>query len=523
MPAAVVGDVVVLSPFSIGVSLPTPTILGGDVLGISSFSVGVGLQTPLIVSGDSIALSVFEAMVTIVAPALTGPAFVDPTSIVGLKEWHDALDEDASFQDAARTVPAVSNGDPVGGVVDESGIGWHLGQTTDAKRPLLELVTVNGYPGRCWHFDGVNDFLANALTLPQPNTIMLVARVRALSGAQAIIDSSAAGYNNLYANTGVTTGYAGKIGATTTRDGDWCVFRITFNGASSKIGIDARTPVTVDLGTQARSALTIAATLAGGAPLEIWASELVVYDHALTDEDVTNLLAYFRARHSFLKPLSGKQAACVGGSVTQGYGLVDSVTQSWPVLVSNMHPGEVRWRNFGFAGQQLTAMEAQAAEQIDTQYGGLYTKNLVIVKGGSNDFAIGGVNAATAYARLKTFVTSRKSVGWDVLPITMLPRTGYETQRQAFRALIEDGYATGDLPCLDPLIVDTACPLIGAPGANTDRTYYQADHIHLNAAGHVVLAGAINTSLSAAGFWATVGRRWPWQQRRHRRMLMGVR
>lgn len=73
--------------------------------------------------------------------------------------WYDFSDLSALFQDAARTTPAVDDGDPVGGVTDKSGSGNHLSQATSSKRPVLKLAVQNGRA--VLRFDGVDDFLAN--------------------------------------------------------------------------------------------------------------------------------------------------------------------------------------------------------------------------------------------------------------------------------------------------------------------------------------------------------------------------
>lgn len=74
--------------------------------------------------------------------------------------WYDLSDLSTLFQDAARTTPAVNDGDPVGGVTDKSGSGNHLAQATSSKRPMLKLAIQNGRA--VLRFDGVDDFLALA-------------------------------------------------------------------------------------------------------------------------------------------------------------------------------------------------------------------------------------------------------------------------------------------------------------------------------------------------------------------------
>lgn len=59
-----------------------------------------------------------------------------------------------TFQDAARSTPATADADPVGGWADQSGSGNNASQSTDAKRPVLKLNVLNGFP--VVRFDGAD-------------------------------------------------------------------------------------------------------------------------------------------------------------------------------------------------------------------------------------------------------------------------------------------------------------------------------------------------------------------------------
>lgn len=80
-----------------------------------------------------------------------------PSTISGLKLWLKA--DGALWQDAARTVPAASNGDVVGAWDDASGTGNHVTQATTAKKPTLRTGVVGGKP--VIRFDGSNDTLVS--------------------------------------------------------------------------------------------------------------------------------------------------------------------------------------------------------------------------------------------------------------------------------------------------------------------------------------------------------------------------
>lgn len=78
-----------------------------------------------------------------------------PLALQGLKAWCEP--DRAVYQDTAMTIPAVP-GDPVGGLPDLSGNGYHAGQPTQALKPtLLAAAFPSGRAGLA--FDGVDDRL----------------------------------------------------------------------------------------------------------------------------------------------------------------------------------------------------------------------------------------------------------------------------------------------------------------------------------------------------------------------------
>lgn len=67
-----------------------------------------------------------------------------PLDIPGLALWLRA--DAGTYQDVAMTVPAVLNGDTVGGWQDQSGAGNHATQAVAAQQPNLQLAIINGLP-----------------------------------------------------------------------------------------------------------------------------------------------------------------------------------------------------------------------------------------------------------------------------------------------------------------------------------------------------------------------------------------
>lgn len=69
--------------------------------------------------------------------------------------WYDPSDLSTLFQDDAGTTPVISDGDPVGLMLDKSGNGNHASQSVSAYRPIYRTDGVFHW----LEFDGVDDGL----------------------------------------------------------------------------------------------------------------------------------------------------------------------------------------------------------------------------------------------------------------------------------------------------------------------------------------------------------------------------
>jgi len=129
-------------------------------------------------------------------------------------------------------------------------LGNHLAQGTLSFRPVAGL------------FDGVDNYMTTpVLTLNQPHFIYMVMRQVTWTLNDTIIDGTSINTNRLYqsATTPRIRGYAGTIGA---ENADlvvntWSIVRILFNGASSKLIVNAGTPITGNFGANNAGGLTI--------------------------------------------------------------------------------------------------------------------------------------------------------------------------------------------------------------------------------------------------------------------------
>lgn len=166
--------------------------------------------------------------------------------------------------------------------------------------------------------------------------------------------------------------------------------------------------------------------------------------------------------------------------------------------------------NKGIPAQTVATMIVTAPTNIDpllrTAQGVLVPRlfpagfgNICSADGGINDIVLGGVNAATMIARLKTYWNARQAAGWRCVPTTITP----------------DGAAPGSQATIDAVNVDMRANLSQYGGAvalsdfaavpqaqnPADATFYQPDQLHYTAALDAILgpvaAAAIRTTILA--------------------------
>ena len=113
----------------------------------------------------------------------------------------------------------------------------------------------------------------------------------------------------------------------------------------------------------------------------------------------------------------------------------------------------------------------------------------------TNDMANGGITAAACFNNLQATVTAYRKLGFTPILIgTQISRTGQDTNKNTWNALVRAsasmlGYTLCDI---------AANPLVGADGAYASSTYFQADGIHLKAAGQAQYAPTIAACVQSA-------------------------
>ncbi len=219
-----------------------------------------------------------------------------PTDIPGgaLQLWLRA--DVGVYQDAARTTPAVADGDPVGGWADQSGQGNHASQATAGNKPLLKLNIVNGRS--VLRFDGVDDYLtcaAFSAALTQPYSGVESHSLDGLPAVAALV----------YGEAGVARIFAGTaLLSSTVAPTAFSIWSTLFSGAASSIWTNGVQTALGNAGTASLTQVTIgwdnAHTVAYNALCDI--DQIMVFNRALTTSERQQLERYLGSLYAISVP-----------------------------------------------------------------------------------------------------------------------------------------------------------------------------------------------------------------------------
>lgn len=144
--------------------------------------------------------------------------------------------------------------------------------------------------------------------------------------------------------------------------------------------------------------------------------------------------------------------------------------------------------NLGVSGQELRQMMYGSAKVV-ALLTPLASRNIVIVFGGTND-NIAGRTAAQTYADLSAYCLILKKAGFQVVVVTMLSRTGSDTFKNSYNALIRAGWQNFADEIADPAQNTN----LGADNAYSNATYFQ-DSVHPTTAANLIIAGYLGNAV----------------------------
>ncbi len=434
--------------------------LGDD--GLSSGSIG-GVERAMSVGRDGVAA----------APAFT------PASLTSLKLWVKS--------DTGITIATgVSQWD------DLSGNGNHLVQATGASQPVVTASAINGLPAIT--FDGVDDFMQKAFTLPQPVTIFMVVKEFTKRGNETFVDGFTAN-TGFVAQTGSTPAslqsYGGSAGNFTQENtvGSFALLTVIFNGAYSAMQWNSAADVSGSAGTAAMGGLTVGGRGGTGSFFANAAyAEIIVQAGVATAAERTSVETYVSTTYALglsPGPTPTETWVFIGDSITAGSG-----SQSWP---NKLHPSapNVSFVNAGGVGFTTSAMLTA------------WTNRPAAAATPARVFILAPINninadqaAATALAPLTTLMSEATALGAQVIALQTLP-FGTSTQWTAPRQTQLDAFRSLFAAASDVDLVVDLYPLMGEAGTpiNMAPAYRNADGLHPNEAGTAFMAATVATAL----------------------------
>jgi len=117
-----------------------------------------------------------------------------------------------------------------------------------------------------------------------------------------------------------------------------------------------------------------------------------------------------------------------------------------------------------------------------------YTGNrIVFISWGTNDFNVGFRTDAQVYADLQSYCALVRAAGGKVIVATVLPATGFDVTREAYRVAYNDSVRTNWASFADGLCDFASNSIMGAANAEDDATLYP-DGLHPSRLGMTYLA-----------------------------------
>lgn len=444
-----------------------------------------------------------------------GVVDITPQMIPGLQLWLDA--STPMFTTSSGTTRVTNSGDSIGWIGDQSGNGRH--PTVSSTKPTYDPTGMNGYP--TINFNG-NSYLQTGSILDTSYntacTIFVVAKATGLAANKVFFST---GSDRLYlARNGAakTTGYVSNQITPTSNSlaytADLGIEVFVYNGSGYRYsydrnfaGMGANTSttggtslVTASGNLNLTGAVTVGALSAGSFTWPGQISEVLVWNVALSNEQVRKITEYLAVKWGFA---TKNYVLCVGNSLTSGTGSTSGATQVLSASGDN-YPGQL-WALLGSStwDVRVDAYPGRTLAQIVSEWptaGSIISlpratsRAIAILWEGTNTIA-GTGSLAQAQALTITQCRALRAQGMKVVVGTVLPRQDsvaaqFEPTRLAYNTWLLANYPTfadgvanvaGDSRLQDP----------------TNTTYFNPDKVHLNSTGYGVAAPIFSTAIAA--------------------------
>lgn len=211
---------------------------------------------------------------------------------------------------------------------------------------------------------------------------------------------------------------------------------------------------------------------------------------------IAAMFAYYQATYPALCGPVNRIFLVMSNSLTDGGNfLANDPKLAWPYQCFLGQAWWDRYWNLGIGGATTPELSTWFSSQWHSLISMGITKKVAVIWEGRNDIVTNGASAAVAWANTAALADLVTAAGWEVILIDLLPAADLlEATRTAYNGLAAANFATH----AHALVQLSADLVIGQAGQNLSPVNYQADHIHLTAAGMVIVAGDVRPTLAAA-------------------------
>lgn len=409
------------------------------------------------------------------------------------------LDLSPVFWVRADSLSALADGDPVSTWPDLSASPNNLTATTTA-RPTYKPNVLNGHP--VVRFAGNPQTMATAdathPAISQPYTLVVVGKasgenqmfVAPYSGLGGILTHRFNGTDHfdwLFAGSA----WMGGGGGSEKDEINFWASMFVVNGASSTHRMNGRSYATGSPGTSALGGVKLGSCAdLGGYWLVGDIAEVIIFSGALSSDNQWNINSYLGERYG-LDVRRWSNLVFDGDSLTHGYDV--PLAAAYPSIccytlpsVDHSIPAEV--------GLKLTQLEANASTRVDPLLVTNGDQQCLVIWAGINDVTMDAASGATVLARLTTYCNSRRAAGWPKIITCTLTNQGYDLAhdgaRLDFNTLLRANWAS-----ISDAMVDIQAIAVLADYDDTD--YFNADKLHLTAAGYAAVGAEVRATIDA--------------------------
>ena len=399
----------------------------------------------------------------------------------------------------ADSLSALADGDPVSTWPDLSASPNDLTATTTA-RPTYKTNILNGHP--VVRFAGNPQTMKTAdathPVISQPYTVFVVGKasgnsqtwIAPYSGLGGLLIHRINGADHfewLYAGS---AWFGGSIGSVSSTDAFWDL-QFVVDGASSYHRMNGRYIIAGSPGTSALGGVKLGSCAdIGGYWLTGDIAEVLIFPSALSAADQWDVNNYLRDRYA-LDIRRWSNLVFDGDSLTDGYNVVEA-THGYPAICCHTLPS-VNYTSPSVSGWKLTQLEADATTRVDPLLNTNGDQQSLVIWAGINDVN-DDASGQTVFDRLTTYCNSRRAAGWSKIITCTLTNQGYdltnENARLEFNTLLRANWSS-----ISDAMVDLQALAVLAD--YNDTAYFNADKLHLAAAGYAAVGVAVRAAINA--------------------------